>query len=385
MTESSQLKTKRYQILTTVIASTLLIVGCAEFGGRQVSLLPGAKLSDPLEVPPGLSPLPEPEQFVVPGDLESDPSSPPNLGPEQLRAYQLWLEFEEYKKYQDQIEGVGLSEIEFQTARLSGEGIFKVSVLEDREAETLRLLVHENADVVWNILPSILADMSVFVLEIHNTDRIILVANTGVKQSRKFMDRLLLREFSGSVDKVQVRSAGPNLTEITGLSDLDVEVNPTAGLEFFQRLRFYILAHFEAEEQTYADSGSVSIDKRLIQGADGQQSILLGESFETVWVKVGRTLQGAGAGIEDINRSEGIYYVSFAQSTKGKKKKKFRWRFWRPADVVVPDQYEYEVLVKRQGEMTEVSVVGTDSELEPEKRQEAAQGILLIIYERLSV
>ncbi|MYI89820.1 MAG: outer membrane protein assembly factor BamC, partial [Gammaproteobacteria bacterium] len=328
MTEKTQLNNKRYQILITVIASTLLIVSCAEFGGREVSLLPGAKLSDPLEVPPGLSPLPEPEQFVVPGEIDSDPSAPPDLGPEQLRAYQLWLEFEEYKKYQDQIEGVGLSEIEFQTARLSGEGIFKVSVFEDREAETLRLLVHENADVVWNILPSVLADMNVFVLEINNTDRIILVANTGVKQSRKFMDRLLLREFSGSVDKVQVHSVGSNQTEISGLSDLDVEVNPKAGQEFFQRLRFYLLAHFEAEEQAYADAGSASIDKRLIQGADGQQSILLGESFETVWVKVGRTLQGAGAGIEDINRSEGIYYVRFAQSTEGKKKKRFRWRFW---------------------------------------------------------
>ncbi len=385
MTEKYQMNTSRYQILTTVIVSTLLIVGCAEFGGRQVSLLPGAKLSDPLEVPPGLSPLPEPEQFVVPGDLESDPSSPPDLGPEQLRAYQLWLEFEEFKKYKDQIEGVGVSETEFQTARLSGEGIFKLSVIEDRKAETIRLLVHENADVVWNILPSVLADMSVFVLGVQNADRIILVANTGVRQSRKIMDRLLLREFSGSVDKIQVRSVGPNQTEIVGLSDLDVEVNPKAGREFFQRLRFYLLAHFEAGEQTYADSGSASIDKRLIQKADGQQSILFGESFDTVWVKVGRTLQGAGAGIEDINRSEGIYYVSFAQSTKGKKKKKFRWRFWRRADVVVPDQYQYEVLVKRQGEMTEVSVVGTDTDLEPETRQEAAQGILLIIYERLSV
>ena len=385
MTDTSQLKTNRYQILIAVVTSTLLFVGCAEFGGREVSLLPGARLSDPLEVPPGLSPLPEPEQFVVPGEIESDPSAPPDLGPEQLRAYQLWLEFEEYKNYKDQIEGVGLSELEFQTARLSGEGIFKVLVIEDREAETLRLLVHENADVVWNILPSVLADMNVFVLEINNADRIILVANTGVKQSRKFLDRLLLREFSGSVDKVQVHSVGSNQTQISGLSDLDIEVNPTAGQEFFQRLRFYLLAHFEAEEQAYGDSGSASVDKRLIQGADGQQSILLGERFETVWVKVGRTLQGAGAGIEDINRSEGVYYVSFAESTKDKKKKRFRWRFWRPADVVVPDQYEYEVLVKRRGEMTEVSVVGTNSELEPEKRQEAAQGILLIIYERLSV
>ena len=374
-----------YRLLIPIVAAAaVLVTGCVGLGDQEISLLPNSKLTDPLEVPPGLSPLPEPEQFVVPGQLDPNKTGPANLGPEQLRAYSLWLEFEEFKEYQEQAEGGGLTEEEFQVAKLSGEGLFKIGTIEDVQAETIRLEVHDNADDVWEMLPSVLADMSVFVLGVENDTRTVLVSNTGSKQRRSLLHRLRLRTFSGSIDKVQVQSVGPNRTQILGLSDLDIEVNPKTGQEFFRRLRFYLLARYEVAHSANINVSQKVLDKQLIQGDDGQQAILLEEGFETTWVRVGRTLQGAGAGIQDINRSEGVYYVSFAQSAKERKKKKRGWKFWKRKEVEIPEQLQFQVFVKNRGEQTEVSVEYIGDTTAEDYDPEAAQKILLIIYDRLT-
>ena len=371
------------RLLIPIVAAAVLVTGCVGLGDQEISLLPNSKLADPLEVPPGLSPLPEPEQFVVPGQLDPNETGPADLGPEQLRAYSLWLEFEEFKKYQEQEQGGELTEEEFQVAKLSGEGLFKIGTIEDAQAETIRLEVHDNADNIWEILPSVLADMSVFVLGIENDTRTVLVSNTGSKQRRTLLHRLRLRTFSGSIDKVQVQAVGPNRTQILGLSDLDIEVNPKTGREFFSRLRFYLLARYEVADRANINVSEKVLDKQLIQGDDGQQVILLEEGFETIWVRVGRTLQGAGAGIQDINRSDGVYNVSFSQSAKDRKKKR-SWKFWRRKEVEIPEQLQFQVFVKNRGEQTEVSVEYIGDTTAEDYDPEAAQKILLIIYDRLT-
>jgi len=383
MTHSIAEHLPRFLLIAAAFAGTLVVAGCAGIGDTEISLLPSSKLADPLEVPPGLSPLPQPEQFVVPGELDPNSTSPPDLGPEQLRAYKLWLEFEEFKKYQDQIEGVGLSEEEFQYAKLSGEGVFRISTIEDLQAETIRLEVHDRADNVWMLLPSILADMSVFVLEVDNETRTILVSNTGEKQRRSILQRLRFQKFSGSIDKVQVRSVTDGKTQILGLSDLDIEVNPKTGREFFSRLRFYLLARYELEEQADPTTGQDQLGKQLIQGDDVAQVILLTEPFEATWVRVGRTLQGAGAGIQDIDRAQGIYYVSFAESAQQRKKKR-NWKFWQRKAVEIPDQLPYQVFVKSRGEQTEVSVEYVGDTTGEDYDPKSAQKILLIIFDRLT-
>ncbi len=371
------------KLSAVVMSAALVVTGCAGIGDTEVSLLPRSKLTDPLEVPPGLSPLPEPEQFVVP-----DRATPANtdvraLGPEQLRAYSLWLEFEEFKKYQSQVKGENLTEEEYQVAKLSGEGLFRIGTVEDAEAEFIRLQVHDNVESVWEMLPSALADMSVFVLETDNEARTLLVTNTGVKQRITLMERLRFRKFSGGVDKIQVRAISGGRTEILGLSDLDVEVNPKAGREFFERLRFYLLARYDAEEKADTSSVQALLSKQLVTDSDGVQKIVLAESFDTTWVRVGRTLQGAGAAIQDMNRSEGIYYISFAESAKQRKKKK-RWQFWKRKEVNVPEQLQYQVFISGKGDETVISVIDIGDQTEEDFDPEAAQKILLIIYERLS-
>ncbi len=377
---------KYYPIIIPLMVTGFLVTGCAQIGDRSVSLIPRTKLTDPLEVPPGLSPLPEPEQFVVPGELAASESGPPDLGPEQLRAYQIWLEFEEFKKYQEQVSGAGLTPEGYQMAKMSGEGLFKISTITDLEVPTIRLLVYDDVDTVWNMLPSVLADMNVYISRVIDEERTMFVGNTGAKEQFRLAQRFRLKEYSGSIDQLRVRSVDGEQTEIVGLTDTDVLVNPEAGREFFGRLRFYLLTRYENEDgRTYTQSGQNEVRKWMLTGADGQQSILVADRFESVWAKVGRTLQGAGAGIQDMNRSEGVYYVSFGGSSKQKKKRKFRWQFWRPKSVELPTQNEYQVFVKQQGDNTEVSVKYAGEGADRTDNMETERNVLLIIYERLTV
>ncbi|MCE2494963.1 MAG: hypothetical protein J4F40_20690, partial [Alphaproteobacteria bacterium] len=86
-----------------VIVSSIVITGCAEIGGRQLSLLPSSHVLDPLEVPPGITPLPESEQFQVPVDYNPSDIRPEDLRPEQFRNYATWLEFEKFKEFQKRL------------------------------------------------------------------------------------------------------------------------------------------------------------------------------------------------------------------------------------------------------------------------------------------
>ena len=56
--------------MAIVIFAALVIAGCAEIGGKQLSLLTSSEILDPLEVPPGMTPLPEAEQFPVPENYD---------------------------------------------------------------------------------------------------------------------------------------------------------------------------------------------------------------------------------------------------------------------------------------------------------------------------
>ena len=268
-------------------------------------------------------------------------------------------------------------------AKLSGEGLFRIGTVEDTETETIRLHVHDNIESVWEMLPTALADMSVYIFKADSETREILVTNTGVKQRRTLMERLRFKKFSGGIDKLHVREISGGKTEIIGLSDLDVEVNPKAGWEFFERLRFYLLARYDVQEKGDTPSAQALLGKQLVTDSDGGQTIVLAENFDTTWVRVGRTLQGAGAAIQDMNRSEGVYYISFAESAKQRKKKK-RWKFWQRKEVKVPEQLQYQVFISGKGDETVISVAYVGDQTAEGFDPEAAQKILLIIYERLS-
>ena len=82
--------------------------------------------------------------------------------------------------------------------------------------------------------------------------------------------------------------------------------------------------------------------------------------------------------IDDQNRSEGVYYVSYTSLEK--KKKRFRLAFWRKDEKEIAVK-EFKVLVTGAGSDTTVKVQGGG---ETEEDQVSADQLLGIIYERLA-
>ena len=72
---------------------------------------------------------------------------------------------------------------------------------------------------------------------------------------------------------------------------------------------------------------SVEVNKRFERDGKGSRIIVVSENFDSTWARVGRTLEASGVNIEDLNRSEGVYIVSYSATKK--KKKRFKLAFWR--------------------------------------------------------
>ena len=79
-----------------LIAAALSITlgGCANFGGKDLSLLTASTVLDPLEVPPDLTPLPENTQFILPRELDSSQRPVDEIPREQFRNFESWIAFE---------------------------------------------------------------------------------------------------------------------------------------------------------------------------------------------------------------------------------------------------------------------------------------------------
>ena len=370
-------------IAVVFIGAMVVVAGCAEIGGQSTSILPRTKVLDPLEVPPGMSPLPEPEQFVVPGELAPGDGEIASLSPEQLRAYQTWLMFEEYRKYQEAVKLEHETSAEsFHQAKASGKGLFRVQVVEGVGEDTIYVEVHENADKVFERLPPILSDMTVIVHKVQAQNKTILVSNAATPQKYKLRERFRLKKFSGSIDQLQVAAVGPRKARISALTDTDVLVNSEVSREFFQRLRNYLLAHYQNESEDLEESERFAASKQLIKNDDGDLKIVIAEEFDTTWTRLSRALRGIGAGVQDVDRSQGIFYVSFGKPA-GKKKK--NWRFWQKEVIKLPGQENFQVTVSRSDDQTEIRVAFVGDKTAADFDPKAEENFLLLIFERLSV
>ena len=104
----------------------------------------------------------------------------------------------------------------------------------------------------------------------------------------------------------------------------------------------------------------------------------MSENFDSAWVRVGRTLEASGVDIEDLNRSEGVYIVSYSATKK--KKKRFKLAFWRKSDEQEIVHEQFDITVSGSGQQSVISVLPSGSE---ESDIQSAEKLLQIIYERL--
>lgn len=361
--------------LIMVIFSALVITGCAEIGGRQLSLLPSSQVLDPLEVPPGMTPLPEAEQFHVPADYDPADIKPEDLQPEQFRNYATWIEFEKFKEFQEADQGIGVDTDQYREAVARGEDLFKVTLFDSGQDST-RLRVVDSSDSVFERMKIVLEDMGVKVNDANEEKAKFVVSGVDIKKLPTLLQRMGLKEYRGRIDELHLVTMSTTETHVLAKTEFNVEVNTEGSKEFMTRLRYYLLTSYQQDEAGTA-LASVSPGKWLAM-EEGQQTIVLAENFDSAWVRVGRTLEASGVSIDDLDRSQGLYLVSFSSLEKDKKK---RWRlaFWRK-DKKEVSQKHFRVLVTDSGTQTRIHVEGSgDDESDARYREQ----LLGIIYERL--
>ncbi|MBV8658225.1 MAG: outer membrane protein assembly factor BamC [Burkholderiales bacterium] len=107
----------------------------------------------------------------------------------------------------------------------------------------------------------------------------------------------------------------------------------------------------------------------LVSQADGKHVVQVTESFDRAWRRVGLALERAGYGINDRDRSLGVYYVrpSGADKPKEDSSSSFlsKLEFWKSADEkhaekLEPTGPEYLVVVAGKDEVTTIRVGNRD-------------------------
>ena len=311
----------------------------------------------------GNSPLSASEQMAISGQQDTESGDAATFSREQLQSPSIWLDFETFKKYEAALREEGLKKIYLWHQRRLGSRVFRVWVVDNAEDDTIHLYTYDKAADVWAMLPSILADMAVSIVEIKNEERVILVKNTG-------------EDGPGGIGQLQVHSTDRHDTNIIGLTNLGVPVTPKAGWAFFNRLRFYLLKRYRtdiaAEEGLDLEDSSIHY-LFLIEGDAPVQKILMKRGFETAWAEVGYILVKAlGADIQDMNRAKGIYFVSFSDSNISEFLEK-------RTNVGVPEHGQYQVIVSDQGEQSEISVLYAGDKTTEDYYPSGEQKVLLFI------
>ena len=121
---------------------------------------------------------------------------------------------------------------------------------------------------------------------------------------------------------------------------------------------------------------------RIEKGADGVPKLVIDESFDRAWRRVGLALDRSGFTVVDRDRSTGVYYVRYADPDAEIGKRDQSWlsklAFWRKDEAEKPEQYR--IAVVEQAPRSLVSV--QDTKGAPDKTP-ASDRILALLRDQL--
>lgn len=121
-------------------------------------------------------------------------------------------------------------------------------------------------------------------------------------------------------------------------------------------------------------------ERATIVTATGTAPVLMVEdSMDVAWRRVGQTLDRVGFMVEDRNRAEGLYYVRYGDPEVYEKKKGFFSRLFKGKDDELSTE-EYRIKLTDKEGRTEVSVANANGDPAPEK---VTTQILTLLHEQL--
>jgi len=120
---------------------------------------------------------------------------------------------------------------------------------------------------------------------------------------------------------------------------------------------------------------------RMVKDGDGNNRLIVDDSFNRAWRYVGLALDRVGFSVEDRDRSRGIYTVRYNDPTEGKKEGGFlsSLAFWK-SDEEKPGSRLFMISVRSDGVKSQVVVQDKDGNRDGSK---TATRILTLLHEQL--
>lgn len=121
---------------------------------------------------------------------------------------------------------------------------------------------------------------------------------------------------------------------------------------------------------------------QLIQGGSGEPLLVLDTDFDRAWSSVGRALEQSDLRVEDVDRSQGLYFVNLAEGAKPEEEPGFFGRMFGGADKeeVEARAERYRVRLTQAGRNVQVNVEKDVDTLAP---SDVANRVLGLIRSRL--
>ena len=356
------------------ISTMLLLGGCANIGGEDISLLPQSKILDKLEVPPGLSPLDDPQEFAIADSQE--PITTSGLSEAQITTFSNIRLFEEYERFKQLDRGENLSAEEFQVALAEGRGIFKVREFSNEENKG-RVLVVDSFYNVWPRVINALEELEIAILERDAERGVISVYGIEIQNPPTLAQRLKLKQYTGRIDELHLTNPNPDVTVIVPKTTEGHEVDYKSSSRFTKRMRYLLLSSYNVMPTGEVDTAVATVSKKKVRTADGQTLIILSEPYDSAWERVGRTLVVSNLSISNSNRSAGEYSISYAPVII---EKEAAWKFWIKNKEVktIGDSVQFLVRLKRLSDGVSIEILSTEAE-----NEELALDLLDVLYSRM--
>lgn len=124
--------------------------------------------------------------------------------------------------------------------------------------------------------------------------------------------------------------------------------NPDLEAEMLTRLMMRFGTSEPQAVAAVAQSAAQPERARIEKGSDGVPKLVVDESFDRAWRRVGLALDRSGFTVVDRDRSTGVYFVRYADPDAEIAKKDKGWlaklAFWRQEEVEKPEQYRIAVV-----------------------------------------
>ncbi len=376
---------RHHLLLSSLLVSSLTLTGCSGtlLESKKIDYRAAAKLPS-LEVPPDLTTPSRDERYAIPdsskgsatfsaysdertGQVRS--SSPQDVLPQadkvriERAGTQRWLVV------------VGAPDKLWPTIKEFWQAVGFTLSVEMPEAGIMETEWHENrAKLPQDIIRGTIGKALDFLYSTSERDKFRTRLEKGSEPgtteifiSHRGMAELHIDE-GRSETRWQPRAADPEL-EAEMLQRMMVRLGVDAG-------RAKILLATEQKKEERAKLGRAS---------DGSELLMVQESFDRAWRRVGLALDRAGFTVEDRDRTKGAYFVRYVDpevdpgKKKGDKDKSFlaSLAFWRSDKPDVSQAAPMRIFVKGDGTASSVQVLTRDGAVDKSDTARKILGLLL--------